>query len=77
MRPGRSTSPKGFIWRPWLIFDEAEDGKIAVTPVAHFVGGIPLDDAENVFRRLGSEMGLTFGAFPTAKPAAGACGSAS
>jgi len=57
MRPGRSTSPKGFIWRPWLVFDEAEDGKMAVTPVAHFVGGIPLDDAESVFRRLGSEMG--------------------
>jgi hypothetical protein len=25
--------------------------------VAHFVGGIPLEDAESVFKRLGSEMG--------------------
>lgn len=29
----------------------------ATTPVSHFVGGIPFDDAESVFRRLGSEMG--------------------
>lgn len=27
------------------------------TPVAHFVGGIPFDDPESVFRRLGTEMG--------------------
>lgn len=27
------------------------------TPVAHFVGGIPMDDAESVFRKLGTEMG--------------------
>lgn len=27
------------------------------TPIAHFVGGIPMDDAESVFRKLGSEMG--------------------
>lgn len=26
------------------------------TPVAHFVGGIPMEDAESVFRKLGSEM---------------------
>lgn len=30
---------------------------MADSTVAHFVGGIPMDDAESVFRRLGSEMG--------------------
>tara|TARA_R110002110_G_scaffold400568_1_gene617099 strand:+ start:330 stop:1376 length:1047 start_codon:yes stop_codon:yes gene_type:complete len=29
----------------------------AQTPIAHFVGGIPMEDAESVFRKLGTEMG--------------------
>ena len=27
------------------------------TPIAHFVGGIPMADAESVFRKLGAELG--------------------
>ena len=44
--------------KPWPVYD-AEKGKIISVdiPFAHFVGGIPLDDAGIVFRRLGSEMG--------------------
>ena len=29
----------------------------ATGTISHFVGGIPLEDAESVFRRLGAEMG--------------------